>query len=617
MASFRDLPINRKLTVVIMVTSTFVLVLASAAFVINEYLNSRRELIDTVSTLSAITAENTSGAIAFNNAIDAQRVLQALQADPRILYAALYDQAGELFAAYGPESAAPAKLPLAGYHFQGGELLHVRGVYENRQLQGTLFVRASAGQIYAALRTYLMLTLGILAASFVVALLLAKVLRRRISEPLLALAETTRRVSQDNDYGLRAEKSGNDELGELAESFNRMMSRIQASDAELRRSQDRLRLALEAGHIGTWEWNPTSDAVHWDEYVFALLGCRAGEVQPSLATLLDRVIPEDRAVVQEGLQVLSHGERPGSMFFRVQWTDGSLRYLASRGALYTDPASGERRVTGVVIDITQTKRAEDEIRRLNEELEQRVAKRTEELALANKELESFTYSVSHDLRAPLRHVNGFAQMLEQEFAAELPEDARRLLTKIRYGARNMGQLVDDLLRLARVGRQALIFQTCSLSGVVQEILREIRPETEQRQIEWRVGELPVVSCDAGLIRQVFANLISNAVKYTRTRKSAVIEIGSRLTPAEYVCYVKDNGVGFEMKYAEKLFGVFQRLHRAEEFEGTGVGLAIAQRIIHKHGGRITVDAAPEMGACFTFTLPRHPGSPHSRAPMPI
>jgi light-regulated signal transduction histidine kinase (bacteriophytochrome) len=239
---------------------------------------------------------------------------------------------------------------------------------------------------------------------------------------------------------------------------------------------------------------------------------------------------------------------------------------------------------------------------MNTELERRVRERTAELTAANQELEAFTYSVAHDLRAPLRHIDAFTKIIFDDFAAEIPSEARRYLENIRKGSQNMSRLVDDLLNLARVGRQELKYEQTPLNPVVDEVIAELRRETANRHVEWRIGRLPVVESDPGLVKQVFANLLSNAVKYTRPRSDTVIEIGQRRIDGHSVIFVRDNGVGFNMKYADKLFGVFQRLHRADEFEGTGVGLATVERIVRKHGGRIWAESEVDRGATFYFTL---------------
>jgi len=235
-------------------------------------------------------------------------------------------------------------------------------------------------------------------------------------------------------------------------------------------------------------------------------------------------------------------------------------------------------------------------------LEQRVAQRTAELEATNKELEAFTYSVAHDLRAPLRHIQGFAVALTEDCGPQFDATAQGHLQQIVDSTQYMGRLISDLLSLAHVGRQELHLQVTGLGSLVQEVLQDLKHETDGRNIHWRVGDLPFADCDPGLMKQVFYNLLSNAAKYTGPRNPAIIDIGYGSVEGQQVIFVRDNGVGFNMKYANKLFGVFQRLHRKEDFEGTGVGLATVQRIIHKHGGRIWAEAEIDKGATFSFTL---------------
>jgi two-component system, sensor histidine kinase and response regulator len=243
-----------------------------------------------------------------------------------------------------------------------------------------------------------------------------------------------------------------------------------------------------------------------------------------------------------------------------------------------------------------------ELEDANQLLEQRVRDRTAELEAAVHELEAFSYSVSHDLRAPLRAMDGFSRMLVERFGDEFSDDARGYLERIRGSAQRMSQLIDDLLAFARLSRKPLTRTTVRPGELVKEILEELEPERQGRRIEERVGILPSCQADPSLLKQVYVNLLQNAFKFTRNQDVAQIDIGFSKTDDGVVYHVKDNGAGFDMQYADKLFGVFQRLHRPTEFEGTGVGLATCQRIIHRHGGRIWADAAPDRGASFYFTI---------------
>lgn len=258
----------------------------------------------------------------------------------------------------------------------------------------------------------------------------------------------------------------------------------------------------------------------------------------------------------------------------------------------------------IVRDNTARKRAEQQVQKLNDELSNRIA----ELAASNRELEAFSYSVSHDLRSPLRHIAGFSQLLIEEYGADLPSEAQHYLNRINEGTCKMGLLIDELLSLARVGRQELRVQVTGLKSLVDEIVRDLKQENPQRAIEWNVQLLPFVDCDPGLMKQVLVNLLANAVKFTSQQERAVIEIGSLNGGSKPTIFVRDNGVGFSMQYADKLFGVFQRLHRPEDFPGTGVGLATVQRIVQKHGGRAWAEAELGKGATFYFTLGKEKGS---------
>lgn len=239
---------------------------------------------------------------------------------------------------------------------------------------------------------------------------------------------------------------------------------------------------------------------------------------------------------------------------------------------------------------------------LNAQLEQRVAERTSELEAVNRELEVFSYSVSHDLRAPVRAMNGFSQTVLEDYGDLLPEEGRHDLESIREGAKEMGALIDHLLALSRLTRTQLKRRKVDTRKLVEDVIAELSPDQKDRKIDIKTGDIPPCQGDATLLKQVWINLLSNALKYTRKRERAVVEIGCNSNNGENVYFVRDNGTGFDMRYADKLFGVFQRLHRAEEYEGTGVGLAIVERIIHRHGGRVWANAVENEGATFYFTV---------------
>lgn len=369
------------------------------------------------------------------------------------------------------------------------------------------------------------------------------------------------------------------------ESLRTLSEGLQKRTAELDRYFDlSIDMMCIAGFDGTFKRvNPA-----WEK----VLGYSMSELLAR--PYLEFVHPDDRSTTNAAAASVATGQTVISFENRYKAKDGTYHWL-----LWNSAPSVEHGVTyAVARDITDEKRAQEAIQKLNADLQ----RRTSDLEAANRELEAFTYSVSHDLRAPLRHIDGFSKLLIEEHAASLTGDAQRYLTRVREGTKQMGQLVDDLLNLARVGRKELTLQVTGLDSLVEEVLAQQKADTTGRKIAWKVATLPFVECDPALMKQVFANLISNAVKYTRPRPLAVIEIGAKHDNGASIVFVRDNGVGFSMKYADKLFGVFQRLHRPEDFEGTGVGLATVQRIVHKHGGEVWAEAELDKGATFYFKL---------------
>jgi len=257
------------------------------------------------------------------------------------------------------------------------------------------------------------------------------------------------------------------------------------------------------------------------------------------------------------------------------------------------------------LEVEQRRRREDEVRKLNQELGRRAA----DLEAINMELEAFSYSVSHDLRAPLRHMVGYSELLQRHASSSLDEKSQRFVRTILDSAKRMGNLIDDLLAFSRIGRTETKKAAVNLEQLVREAVAEIGRDAKDRKIVWKIAPLPVCQGDQAMLRLVIVNLLSNAVKFTRIRKPAEIEIGStNHNTEEMEVFVKDNGAGFDMQYANKLFGVFQRLHLSDEFEGTGIGLATVQRIIHRHGGNVRGEGAVDKGATFYFSLPRVPNN---------
>jgi len=437
------------------------------------------------------------------------------------------------------------------------------------------------------------------------------------------MIEVATRVGRYEEQGWRQRKDGTcywanlvltairDEAGALIgfAKVSHDLTEQKRYEEALRKSEERTRSILESALDAIIVMDSSGVVHEWNPAAEQMFGySREQAVGKPLADLI--IPPYLREVHRTGLAryaVDGHGpmlnQRLETVAVRADGSEFPVEL-----AITPTKANGSPMFTGYISDITERKRAEEQVKQLNAELEQRVQKRTQQLELANKELEAFSYSVSHDLRAPLRHINGFVEILQSTAGEVLDAESRGFLETIADSARQMGKLIDDLLAFSRMGRTELRFAPVKLESIVAESLRELRQEHEGRDVRWNIDPLPEVHGDPAMLRQVFINLLSNALKYSRTRDRTEIEIKADETVNEHIISVRDNGVGFDNAYAHKLFGVFQRLHPAQEFEGTGIGLAIVRRVIARHGGRVWAEGIVDEGATFFVALPKKPAA---------
>ena len=374
-------------------------------------------------------------------------------------------------------------------------------------------------------------------------------------------------------------------------------------EAELRKERDRAEKYFEVAGAILVVLDPKGKVTLINQAGCRLTGYSEAEIIGK--NWFDTCLPTGvRSAVKDVFRRLMNGEIEPLEYYEnpILTRGGEERLIAWHNVLLRDETGRAIGILSSGVDITDRRRAEDELRRLNLELEQRVLERTAQLEAVNKELEAFNYSVSHDLRAPLRSIDGFSQALLEDYAAQLPEQARAYLQRVRAASQRMGHLIDDLLRLSRLSRTEMTLREVDLSAMAQAIADELHKSQPQRQVEFRIAPGMNVHADPALMQVLLQNLLDNAWKFSQGRSPAVIEFGVTDDQGRPTFYVRDNGVGFDMAYAGKLFSPFQRLHPRSEFEGTGIGLAIVQRVAHRHGGQVWVEAAVDQGATFYFTL---------------
>lgn len=355
----------------------------------------------------------------------------------------------------------------------------------------------------------------------------------------------------------------------------------------------RLKLALDSGGFGVWEWDLATDMVKWDQRLIGLYGFESLGRPITYQDWLGRVHADDAQRVEAAIQATLDQNIPYDTEFRIWHSNGELRWIRGSALVYRTQQGEPISMVGINYDITEAKRAEAYLLRTSAQLE-----------ASNRELEAFAYSVSHDLRSPLRAIDGFSRALLEDYGDRFDEEGQDYFDRIRHNVSHMGQLIDDLLRLSRVSRSAFGYASVNLSALVQELVDELRDEQPDRTVTVTIAPDLTVTADPTLMRVAIANLVQNAWKFTAHHPSARIEFGTVIQGGERIYYLRDDGAGFDMAYANKLFGVFQRLHNTAEFPGTGIGLATVQRAIHRQGGRVWAEAAVEQGTTFYFTLPQ-------------
>jgi PAS domain S-box-containing protein len=621
--------IRRKLTLVVLATTLAALLVTGVALAIYDLREYRETGINDLVTQAEILGRASVPALAFEDPKAAHENLQLLRAKPRISSAAIYNAKGRLFASYTRrdlDMALPQLPESDGSRIEGRDFVLFKRIVENNEILGTVYLRAEHGML-GRFVDYLGIIGAVTALSLLIAWAISVWLQAVVTAPILDTAAVARKVVESRDFSLRAARTTEDEIGQLVDAFNDMLAEVGRRAAALEESNRSLAREM-------------SERRHADDEVRKLnvelerrVAERTAQLQAVTDTANDAIISADErgriVYFNRGAErMFGHPAdkilgRPLTLLMPARFHEahsaGFQRFLATGEArvvgktveLTARMSDGKEFpvdlslaswttaqgtfFTAIVRDITARKQAEDILKSVNEQLQS-----------ANKELEGFSYSVSHDLRAPLRAIIGFARMLQEDHGDKLNDEARRKLGVIQGEAQRMGMLIDDLLAFSRMGRKAIQLGEVDMTELARATYEGLNGHHEGPKAEFHLGALPRAAADRVLMGQVWANLLSNALKFSSKRAKPVIEVSWISDEKELVYFVRDNGAGFDPRYQSKLFGVFQRLHDSSEFSGTGVGLALVQRIVARHGGRVWADGEPDAGATFYFTLPKEP-----------
>jgi PAS domain S-box-containing protein len=600
MLNFRDKPISQKLIIITMATTAVAMVLAGSGIVLADAILFRGYLERDLAALARIIADNSTGALVFEDPASAAQTLGALHARPNVDGACIYRSDGSTLAQYARDSGfrCPEPARERSIRFAGVKLVVAQPILLNDRRIGTLMLEYGLGEVGERIRIYGSTVLGVLLAASFLAFLLASRLRSSIATPISRLVDATTSVSETGDYGVRAEKLSRDELGVLVDRFNQMLAGIQSRDNDLKKAlagreaalqnvvqeQERFRFMAESMPQKIFTASPTGESTYLNKLWMDFTGLSFEQLRDWGWTQF--IHPDDlESSIQAWRQALASGE-PLQMTNRFRRADGVYRWHLNRARAMRN-AEGEIILwIGSSTEIHEQKEIEEELRRANEDLQQ------------------FAYSASHDLQEPIRNVAVYSEVVARRYDTVLDDEGRQFLGFLREGGRRLATLVNDLLAYTRASMTELSETDLDANVALRNALTSLAQAIRESGATVTCAALPQVFMGEVHLEQVFQNLIGNALKY-RAEEPPSIHVSVSERGSMWCFSVADNGIGIDPRYKEKIFGVFKRLHHGDQYTGTGIGLAICQRVVERYGGRIWVESEPGKGSTFFFTVPRH------------
>ncbi|MCD6115749.1 HAMP domain-containing protein [bacterium] len=608
MKSIASLSIKNKLIVLILSVTSISFLIGASLITYSSIWQFKKDMISETQLYADFIGESFISPLLFNDVPGGQKILSKLHKIPWIEAAVIYDANGKRFANYSKNNSEIPGPILNGKNltkFINKELYVSKSIGYMEEKLGQILIISSRieldKKINAQIFTMSTIIVFVLLISYYISLRLQKI----ISGPILFLADVTKKLSIDGDYSVRLVKSGDDEIGVLYDGFNDMLSQVQKREKEIkeageaiRTSEARLAEAQRIASIGSWEWNINNNSMVFSSEMYRLLDCEQ-KTTPSINLIVKRFYKRDKEKMLENIKMAQNEGREFECTCHHRINGGGIRLLSVRGEVIKNSEGNVEIVHGTAQDVTRQKAAENEIRKLNEELEERVAARTAELRAVNEELEQFAYVVSHDLKAPLRGVSQLSQWVVEDYENVLNTEGREHLHLMKQRIRRMYNLIDGILQYSRVGRVKERKQEIDLNLLVKNIIEAISPPSN---ITINVENiLPVIYAEKTRIEQIFQNLISNAVKFN-DKEEGLVTIFSEDVNTHWKFSISDNGPGIEKKYYERIYQIFQTLSPRDELESTGIGLTLVKKIVEIMGGKIWLESETGFGTTFYFTI---------------
>ena len=595
MRSFRDLPIKQKLVIAILSTTAAALILAGMGIVLTDSVLFRGYLRRDLSALAKIIADNSNAALAFNDTESASETLGSLRARTHVVGACIYRTDGTILARYSREGNAgcPPRTDRDEIRFSRQDVAVSQSILLSGRRIGTLTMLYDLGEISERVRLYGSTVFGVLLVSSFLAFLLSSRLREAIATPISQLVHATTLVSKTGDYGTRAEKLSGDELGVLVDRFNEMLAGIQSRDDDLKRERERFRFMADSMPQKIFTATPEGNIDYYNRQWLEFAGLSFGEIRDWGWTQF--VHPDD---VEGNIKAWRHSLETGEPFYfeqRFRQADGKYRWHLSRAHAMRGAGGKISMWIGSNTDIHEQKEKEEALKRANEDLQQ------------------FAYSASHDLQEPIRNVAVYSEIVANRYHEKLDEEGQLFLGFLKQGGRRLASLVSDLLAYTRAGTAEIAETPVDSSAVLNSALMDLTEAIRESGAEVTSDPLPPVNMGEAHLQQVLQNLIGNALKY-RNESAPRIHVSATNQGAFWQFSVQDNGIGIDPKYKDIIFGVFKRLHNDRSYSGTGIGLAICQRVVERYGGKIWVESGLGKGSTFFFTIPRRARSIPVSAP---